>query len=268
MSDFQVQTPHDFENSKNELKKFSENLPSPPTFGKLQTKGTSIIGSLFGTDHNVTGREVNSKLIVPMQKEFNSIHKVQEDIVKEFGVVFNTFEKLDKEYIGGLNKNIEKNHALSIKAQELSEGAQKMSAEAKRIGEESKKIAAKALEATEKAEKAQEDIKKTITALKQTLDKLSNFEADLQDVKKSAFIQFSIMKDETSNIIANAEKKLKDSQELLDKSQSLFRDVNDQKVEVAKLKLKFEKKTNQGLVGLVFAFISTILVVLHIFNVL
>ena len=224
MSDYQFQTPHDFENSKNELMKFSQNLPSRPSFNKLRTEGTSMIGSIFGTNHNVTGREVNSELIVPIQNEFNRIHKVQEDIVKEFGVVFNTFETLDKEYISGLNKNIQINRDLSVEA---------------------KSIAAKAFEAAGKAEEAQKNIQATVEALRVAMGKLSEFKADMQDIKNSAFIHLSNMKDEMNDINTKAtkiEENLNNSQELLDKSQRLFRDVNDQKIEVTKLKLELELK--------------------------
>ena len=85
---------HDFEESKNQLKVFSEQTPKD-----LELRKVEISGGFFGLgDHTVTGNELNS-LTTQIQDyliDFNSLHT---KFIKEIGQVYNALEALDKDYI-------------------------------------------------------------------------------------------------------------------------------------------------------------------------
>lgn len=131
MGELVIQT-HNFENAKNQIKKFSDKKPED-----LALKEVDIDGGLFNLfDHKVTGNELNT-LTAQIQKYLIKFNELHGDFIKEFGQVYTALEVLDKEYIQAI--------FLSIKAAE---------------------------EASNKALKAQEDIFKTIEIQKQTLSVL------------------------------------------------------------------------------------------------
>lgn len=124
---------HNFEEAKNKIKRFSENLPSNITFEKVDEN------VLWLFDHNVTGEELN-RLMEKVQAQFINLKDNQVSIIGEFREIYETFDKLDKEYIAGI--------LISLKRAE---------------------------NAAEKANIAQEDIKKTIEALGKTVAVLKKF---------------------------------------------------------------------------------------------
>ena len=126
---------HNFEEAKNKIKRFSENLPSNITFEKVDENG----GFLWLFDHNVTGEELN-RFMEKVQAQFINFKNNQVSIIREFSEIYKTFDYLDKEYLAGI--------LISLK---------------------------KAENAVEKANIAQEDIKKTIEALGKTVAVLKNF---------------------------------------------------------------------------------------------
>lgn len=87
-----IQT-HDFEESKNQLRKFSEKIPNRIKFEIVAEKE-----GWLGFDHKVTGAELN-KLTSQIQKHFIDINNVQNTTIKEFKEVYNALESLDKDYI-------------------------------------------------------------------------------------------------------------------------------------------------------------------------
>ena len=92
---------HDFEIAKKRIGDF-----------KLSNNGNSFARidekEFFGFfDHNVTGQEMN-KHIDKVQNAFIGVNKYINDIVKEFKEIYNAFDALDKEYINGIIKSLEK----------------------------------------------------------------------------------------------------------------------------------------------------------------
>ncbi len=85
---------HDFEESKNQIKVFSEQTSSELKIDKVDTGGW-----FFGLgDHNVTGRELNT-LASQIQEYLIDFNTLNTKFIKEFGQVYNALEALDKDYI-------------------------------------------------------------------------------------------------------------------------------------------------------------------------
>lgn len=93
---------HNFEISKNRLKKFSEQTKTDLELDKVRTGGDLLdvwSKGIFGFfNHSVTGKELN-ELTSQIQEYLIDVNKTQIKIIKEFGEVYNTFESLDKDYI-------------------------------------------------------------------------------------------------------------------------------------------------------------------------
>lgn len=96
---------HDFEKSKNQLKKFSEETLTDLEFKKVDSGkgvgeflGDFLFGRGIGTDHKVTGDELNS-LTEEIQGHLISINNMQRDFIGEIGHVYSALESLDKDYI-------------------------------------------------------------------------------------------------------------------------------------------------------------------------
>lgn len=125
-----------FELNKEEIKKFSANLPRPIELNAVAEKRFCFF------DHNVTGKEFNS-LIQDLQKALCDSNEVDRKIIKEFASIYNTFESLDKGYIQGICASV-------ASAEESSQ---------------------QALAANEKARLAQDRINITMKALQNTVEK-------------------------------------------------------------------------------------------------
>lgn len=139
---------HNFDESKNELKKFSDNAHVNPTLAKVDTES-----GLFGLfQHKVTGNELN-ELTTQIQKYLIDLNSFNSQMIKQIGTVYKTFESLDTEYIQGI--------IIAIKSAE----------------ENNKKI-----------NKAQEDIKKTISEQKKLIEVLNKFKGKLEKLKQLEFI--------------------------------------------------------------------------------
>lgn len=94
---------YNFENAKNQIKRFSEELPSAPTIDRVE-----VDGGLFGWgDHKVTGSEFNNRM-GDVQTGFIDINTSLRTIIKAFGTVYETLHALDNEYINGIIANMEK----------------------------------------------------------------------------------------------------------------------------------------------------------------
>jgi len=97
---------HNFEDSKNKLKKFSEQTQKDLNLKKVEEKGELFWIKIDFLDRNVTGKELN-ELTSQIQEHLIELNNTQVKVIKEFGEVYNTFESLDKEYINGILLSIE-----------------------------------------------------------------------------------------------------------------------------------------------------------------
>lgn len=172
MEELVIQT-HDFEESKKQLKKFSEETTTDLDLKRVDSgKGVGeFFGDLFlgrgiGTDHIVKGSELNS-LTVDIQQHLIDINNMQRSFINEIGHVYTALESLDKDYIQAI--------LIAVKS------AQKANGEAKI--------------AQADIEKTIEEQKKIIKVLQQFKDKLDKFKhivdidkmwSELQDYQKGA----------------------------------------------------------------------------------
>lgn len=140
---------HNFEVAKNNIERFSRNLPSDPSFDRVE-----VDGGLFGWgDHKVTGSEMNAFIGV-VQNKLISVNSSLKSIIKEFKDVYNAFDYLDAEYINGIIGSIE-------------------SAE----------------EASKQALQAQTDIIKTVENLKKTVLELVKLKTTIERIEKTVKAQ-------------------------------------------------------------------------------
>ena len=137
---------HDFQNAKNQLKKYVSESAS-----ELSLPTVPSSGGLFGLgDHKVTGEELN-EVISQIQEYFFKVNKLTQGLVSEFGQVYKAFESLDKDYISGI--------VGSIRA-------------AEKVSEEEQKDRA--------------DIKKIVERLNKSVDVLKRFKEDIDELKHIA----------------------------------------------------------------------------------
>ena len=152
MEELRIQT-HDFEEAKNQLKKFSEETTTDLNLRRVDS-GKSVgefwkdffLGRGMDTDHVVTGDEFNS-LTADIQQHLIDINNMQRSFIGEIGHVYSALESLDKDYIQAI--------LIAVKS------AQKANGEAK--------VAQKDIE------KTIEEQKKMIKVLQQFKEKLDKF---------------------------------------------------------------------------------------------
>lgn len=92
---------HDFEKNLKNLKKFSETVPKEINIKQTEEKG---ILPLF--NHKVTGKELNEVTKV-IQEKLITQNKHIIRTIREFKTVYDTFEKLDKDYIESIIAAVE-----------------------------------------------------------------------------------------------------------------------------------------------------------------
>ena len=104
MEELVIQT-HDFEESKNQLKKFSEETTTDLDLKRVDTGkdvgeffGDLFLGRGIGTDHIVKGSELNS-LMEDIQQHLIDINNMQRSFIGEIGHVYSALESLDRDYI-------------------------------------------------------------------------------------------------------------------------------------------------------------------------
>ena len=142
MNELTIQT-HNFEESKHQLKIFSEQ-----TTTDLELRKVDSSGGLFGLfDHRVTGDELNN-LTSQIQGYLIDMNTLHTEFIKEFGQVYTALEALDKDYIQAI--------LIAIKAAEKANVDVKV---------------------------AQEDIKRTIELQKKTINVLKQFKDKIDKYK-------------------------------------------------------------------------------------
>lgn len=152
-----------FDDEKNKIKAFAQNLPSEISLPCVDTDGA--LWGLF--DHRVTGVELN-RLSRQIQNNLIATNQTVSTIIKEFTQIYNTFEVLDKSYIQGIVGSIEEANSASIRALEASDHAKEAIAKANRASNQAlmasneaelsssqaKTSSKQALKASEQADKA------------------------------------------------------------------------------------------------------------------
>lgn len=107
---------HDFENAKNEIKKFSKNVENFTEIKKVaeQKNGWELMTLLRDWDinHKVTGEELNT-VIQAIQKNFISLKERQTKTVAEFLQIYNALEFLDRDYIKAIVESVKNTQKVS-----------------------------------------------------------------------------------------------------------------------------------------------------------
>ncbi|RHO34358.1 hypothetical protein [Amedibacterium intestinale] len=103
---------HDFQEAKNNLKKYTDKTKEEVEFIKVPT-----VGGFFnlGT-HKVTGDELN-EITDKIQEYLINFNTLSQCLVDEFGQVYKAFESLDKDYITGIVGSIRAAEKVSIEEQ-------------------------------------------------------------------------------------------------------------------------------------------------------
>lgn len=151
---------HNFDNSLRRIHEFSTQINTPPELSGVKTS------TWLGTDHNVTGKELNYRLEVIQ----NIFRKQNDNIIKtiqEFRDIYRTFDYLDKEYLTGIIQ-------IANAAAKASEGASIASNQAKVASDQAKDAANKAL-------KNEEDLKKDVENLRKLVEKIKFIKEDLSN---------------------------------------------------------------------------------------
>ena len=190
---------HNFDKYKNDLKKFSEQENSD---FQISTVDTS---TLMFFDHKVTGKELN-RITSQVVNHLIDLNKRQIEITKEFRVIYDAFESLDKDYISGIIASL--------------------------------KSAEKAYDETQKAQK---DIQRTMYVQEKIIEGLENFKNRLDS--KTHLEDIDDMWENTQQIAAtmnylNAKiTNLEDERnDLLAKNEQLAEIINNKKEESERLK--------------------------------
>ena len=190
---------HNFDKYKNDLKKFSEQENSDFQISRVDTS------TLMFFDHKVTGEELN-RITRQVGNHLIDLNKRQIEITKEFRVIYDAFESLDKDYISGIIASL--------------------------------KSAEKAYDETQKAQK---DIQRTMYVQEKIIEGLENFKNRLDS--KTHLEDIDDMWENTQQIAAtmnylNAKiTNLEDERnDLLAKNEQLAEIINNKKEESEKLK--------------------------------
>lgn len=106
-----------FNENKNKLKEFSENLPK-----ESELPSVPYSGGLFGLfNYDVTGSDLN-RLTESIQDKMIEQNKVLVRTIQEFNTIYDTFSALDKEYIQGILVSLKAAEEANTKALKGIEG--------------------------------------------------------------------------------------------------------------------------------------------------
>lgn len=178
MEELVIQT-HDFEESKNQLKKFSEETTTDLDLKRVDSgKGVGeFFGDLFlgrgiGTDHIVKGSELNS-LTADIQQHLIVINNMQRRFIGEIGHVYSALESLDKDYIQAI--------LIAVKSAQKANGEAKVAQkDIEKTIEEQKKIIKVLQQFKEKLDKF-----KHIVDIDKMWSELQAYQKDVSDFQKS-----------------------------------------------------------------------------------
>ena len=94
---------HDFDQAKEQLKEFAEQIGEELYFDRVRTH-EDFFGFEFA-EHGVTGNEFNT-LVEQIQNYFSKFYERQQKMVEEFGQVYIALEALDKDYIQAILSSV------------------------------------------------------------------------------------------------------------------------------------------------------------------
>ena len=160
-----------FNEAKKHLLEASKQRPEEVVLKEFQ-RDAGLIGLL---NHKVTGGEVNTNLVLPLQKTIQEQNKCIGNLFDIADEVYNTINVLDNEYIAGIRGTAEAAAIASNHAKRASDQAKNASSEALSASQAAKK-------ASDKANQAQEDNKRTIQALQQTVALLRKFKDEVDNI--------------------------------------------------------------------------------------
>ncbi len=228
---------HNFELAKNRIKSLALQIPPSVSLESLPTDG-----SFWGfTSHNVTGEEINTKLLNPLQEKLRDQNDHIRNLYNAADEVYKALDSLDKEYVSGIVGTAEAAALASDQALAASKNAQKASNQALAASSQ-------ALDASKKATTAQADIKRTIEALQTTVRILKEFKEKVtKDLSSIASLNTRITSlnskiqdvENKINDVADSAKEIKDFRALLESYQHLsdidaiWSDVEDHKTNLA-----------------------------------
>lgn len=206
MKQGQLQRSQKFEMAKENIKKFSGEIPQNISLPKVQE---DVLWGML--DRNVTGKEMNN-LVVAVQDTFIKSNTIIKDIVKEFREVYTALDFLDKDYIQTFLvhiKAIEKNNEEITKA-------------------------------NDEIYQAQKDINITIQGLKITIDNLSEFKDSHRNDIENIHAALNTINDKTAELYENLEyskelKKIFESHHHLKDIDILWNDVQNHKTSLQAL---------------------------------
>lgn len=108
--------PHNFEVAKQNINYMASRMSSDKQLASFRT-GDSFLGFF---DHRVTGAEINSQLVAPLQEKLSDVTK---DIRNLFDIAHNTYnalESLDKDYMAGVLDAVNEANKASVEAKRVS----------------------------------------------------------------------------------------------------------------------------------------------------
>lgn len=202
----QLQRSKNFENAKNDIKKFSSNIPTGISLSRVEE------GVLWGLiDRNVTGKEFND-LVNNLQASFLRTNEILKGIIKEFGEVYTALDFLDKDYI----------QTFLITFEEIGKNHEKIKKNNDEIYQ------------------TQKDLNKTIQGLKLTIDKFSEFKAKYEREVSNIQNELSTIKNTQKELSENIKytkelKKIFEKNQHLNDIDNIWEDVQNQKTSIQAL---------------------------------
>lgn len=114
---------HDFEHHKSEIRSFANNVPRDLRLSEFKTERKFWKLSLG--EHKVTGAEMN-EFVEEVRNVLIENNERTRNVIREFQVVYNAFEALDRDYIQGILVAIESAENASRQALEAQEDIEKV----------------------------------------------------------------------------------------------------------------------------------------------
>lgn len=244
MEELVIQT-HDFEEAKNQLKKFAEGTTTDLDLKRVDSKkgamefvGDWFLGRGIGTDHVVKGSELNS-LTSDIQKHLIDINNMQRSFIGEIGHVYSALEALDEHYIKAILGAIES----ALKANREAKIAQ---SDIEKTIEEQKKIVKVLQQFKEKIDRF-----KHITDIDSLWNDVQNTNETVNSLTKNIEQLISGLEKQATELAINSENIAKiTSQEYIyaiDETRKIVNDLKEKIVDVIKTSDSLDETTRDTL---------------------
>lgn len=169
-----------FNENKNKLKAFSENLPK-----ESELPSVPYSGGLFGWfNYDVTGSDLN-RLTESIQDKMIEQNKVLVRTIQEFNTIYDTFSALDKEYIQGILVSLKAAEEANAKALKGIEGVQVNQNEIKQIINQQKQVIQVLKKFKERIEKIEHlaEVDKIFDAVSTMQSNVKSIETNVKDLE-------------------------------------------------------------------------------------